>query len=115
MVIPDTEDDALLKAVIFHHLICGELLLKLTIARLCLIILSSFINKGTDQAVFLITQFQSGRYISFAEAGWRILGFSFHERPNLYISLNFEFAYLGIEQPIQHFLELSFDLNNKSF
>jgi hypothetical protein len=49
-----------------------------------------YINKGSDQAVFEITegeknideiqQFQMGRYISSSEAVWRILGFDIHDR-----------------------------------
>ncbi|UYV73989.1 hypothetical protein LAZ67_11001733 [Cordylochernes scorpioides] len=52
-----------------------------------------YINKGTDQAVFSlnhldeVTQFQSGRYISSAEAVWRILSFSIHERSPLIVHL----------------------------
>ncbi|XP_057335011.1 uncharacterized protein LOC130673819 [Microplitis mediator] len=46
-----------------------------------------YINKGSDQATFSIKNendeveiFQSGRYISSAEAAWRILSFPIHER-----------------------------------
>ncbi|UYV76902.1 hypothetical protein LAZ67_14002340 [Cordylochernes scorpioides] len=57
-----------------------------------------YINKGTDQAVFSlhhldeVTQFQSGRYISSAEAVWRILGFSIHERspPIVHLAVHLE-------------------------
>ncbi|UYV69604.1 hypothetical protein LAZ67_6004066 [Cordylochernes scorpioides] len=57
-----------------------------------------YINKGTDHAVFSlnhldeVTQFQSGRYISSAEAVWRILGFSIHERspPIVHLAVHLE-------------------------
>jgi len=46
-----------------------------------------YVNKGSDQAAFTIenqkaeiTMYESGRYISSAEAVWRILSFSIHER-----------------------------------
>ncbi|UYV67468.1 hypothetical protein LAZ67_5000717 [Cordylochernes scorpioides] len=86
MVIPDTEDGALLKVVLLHRSVKA-------IKYVC-----KYINKGTDQAVFSlnhldeVTQFQSGRYISSAEAVWRILGFSIHERspPIVHLAVHLE-------------------------
>jgi len=53
----------------------------------CIKYICKYVNKGSDQAAFTIenqkdeiTMYESGRYISSAEAVWRILSFSIHER-----------------------------------
>lgn len=53
----------------------------------CIKYICKYVNKGSDQAAFAmenkkdeVMMYESGRYISSAEAVWRILAFQIHER-----------------------------------
>ncbi|KAL4119657.1 hypothetical protein QTP88_012451 [Uroleucon formosanum] len=90
--------------------------LQMTVVSLC-----KYVNKGSDQAAFTtenqkgeITMYESNRYISSAEAVWRILSFSIHERyPTVFhLAAHLENAQRGYFNPNKLAEKLNNPTNN---